>query len=287
MLRPARGESSARPLVILIVVALILTAWQHKARSGAGSGESRRSFPERLAVAVVWPAQKVLTTVGGGLHQTTAGLRRSRELAARCTRLQRENDELRAQQLKLIDALIENQRLKRTLGFAVGSPPDGVPCRVVAINYSLGRKRLTIAAPRGRVLEVNNIVRTEAGLVGRVVEAEAQGSRGEVFLLVDAEHAVSARVVRSRDQGMVHVLTQGESEPDALAMEKIIGRSDVRDGDWLETSGLGGVYPPGIPIGLVTRVERSAVGTVDLRAIVRPFVDFDRLEWVLVERHGR
>lgn len=285
MLRPTRSELNTRPLVLLIVLALALTVWQHKARSGQGSGESRRSLPERTAVALTWPLQKVFATLDYGVGQVGSTLTHARALAARNARLQKENDELRAQQLKLIDALIENQRLKKTLGFRADSPPEGIACRVVGINFGLTRKRLTIAAPPGRELEVNNIVRTAAGLVGRVVEA--RGGRGEVFLLVDGEHAVSARVRRSRDQGMVHLATQTEDQPTLLVMDKIIGRADVREGDEILTSGLGEVYPGGIPIGVVVRVERSTAGTVDLRALIRPFVDFDRLEWVLVERHGR
>lgn len=288
MLRPARGQFDARPLAILIVLALVLTIWQHRARSGQGSGESRRSLPERIAVAVVWPLEKGLAITGSAIHETTSSLAKARELAARCARLEKENEELRAQQLRLIDALVENQGLKKTLGFAVGQPPTAMAARVVSVNFSLGRKRLTIAPPPGRKLEIGNIVRTAAGLVGRVANVTASGRRGEVFLLIDAEHAVAGRVaLRSRDQGMVNVAPQPLNKPDLLVMTKIIGRSDVREGDVIMTSGLGEVYPAGIPIGVVTRVERSAAGTVDLRAYIRPAVDFEHLEWVLVERHGR
>jgi rod shape-determining protein MreC len=288
MLRPTRGQSNARSLVILIVLAIVLTVWQHRARSGQGSGESRRSLPERVAVGLVWPLERGLAVAGSAARQAASSVARARELAARCARLEKENEELRAQQLRLIDALVENQRLKKTLGFSVQQPPPAMAARVVSINFSLGRKRLTIAAPPGRKLEVGNIVRTAAGLVGRVAAVTASGQRGEVFLLIDAEHAVAGRVaLRSRDQGRVNVAPQPVNRPDLLVMTKIIGRSDVREGDMILTSGLGEVYPAGIPIGVVTRVERSAAGTVDLRAYIRPAVDFEHLEWVLVERHGR
>ena len=285
MLRPVRSEKNTRPLVVLIVLALVLTTWQHKARSGQGSGESRRSLPERVAVAMTWPLQRAFAAVDYGLSHAGGSFGHTRELAARCARLERENEELRAQQLSLVDAQIENQQLKKALGFRGERPAQGLACRVVGLNFGLTRKRLTIAAPPGRELEVNNIVRTASGLVGRVVEA--RGERGEVFLLVDGEHAVSGRVRRSRDQGMVHLATQSEDQPTLLVMDKIIGRADVREGDEVVTSGLGEVYPPGIPLGVVVRIERSTAGTVDLRALIKPFVDFDRLEWVLVERHGR
>ena len=285
MLRPTRDQPSARPLVVLILLALMLTIWQHRARSGQGSGAARRSLPERAAVAVVWPLQKAFSLVGSGAGRSVAALGRSQELAARCSKLDRENEELRAQQLRLIDAVIENQRLRKVLGFGGGAPPETLAARVVAVNSSLGRKRITVAGPPGRELEVGNIVRTAAGLVGRIIEA--RGNRGEVFLVTDAEHAVSAWVQRSRDQGMVHVATQLASRPDLLVLDKLIGRADIREGDVVLTSGLGEVYPPGIPIGDVVAVERSAAGTVDLRALIRPRVDFDHLEWVLVERHGK
>jgi rod shape-determining protein MreC len=270
---------------MLVMLAFVLTIWQHRARANAQGQASQVSFPERVAAGLLWPLQKTFAATGAAFHNTGVVVLHSRSLAAENARMRARLDELEAQKLKLTDAYFENLRIKKILGFAPDGSVPGVPARVVAVNFGLSRKRLTIAAPPGRELEVGNVVRTAAGLVGRVVDAS--GNRGEVFPLLDAEHAVSATIVRSRDQGMVRVASQADYLPDALVMDKVMGHADVRQGDVVVTSGLGEVYPPGIPIGVVVGVRRSTAGTVDLTAIIRPYVDFDHLEWVLVERHGK
>lgn len=285
MFRRPRYGLDRNPILLLVVLAVILTVWQHRARATTDEARSPKSPPERLATALAWPLQQVFSSLANNIGQTAVSLGQSRRLAAENHKLRADNEELRAQQLKLIDALIENQQLKKILGFRSGASPEPLPARVVAINFGLSRKRLTIAAPPGRELEVGNIVRTPAGLVGRIIEA--RGNRGEVFPLIDSEHAVSGLVLRSRDQGIVRVQPRPRNQPDVLVLDKLVGRADIREGDVLLTSGLGEVYPRGIPIGTVMSVRRSVAGTVDLSATIRPFVDFDHLEFVLVERHGR
>ncbi|MBU0609417.1 MAG: rod shape-determining protein MreC [Armatimonadetes bacterium] len=271
-------------MALLIGLALLLTAWQHRADRRPGEG-GKASPPERLAVALSWPLQRAFAAVGSGLQSFGSGLGQYRRLAEENRRLRAEKDELAAQKLRLVDADIENRHLRKLLGLALRTTPRPVIARVVAVNYGLSRKRLTIRAEDRRTLEVGNIVRAELGLVGRV--SEVNGDRAYVFPLIDAEHAVAAVVQRPpRDQGMVHVAARPEYLPDMLVMDKLLGRADLREGDIVLTSGMGEVYPPGIPIGTIVRVRHSSVGSTDVTATIRPFVDFDHLSYVLVERHG-
>ena len=86
---------------------------------------------------------------------------------------------------------------------------------------------------------------------------------------------------------MVRVSAQPEYLPDMLVMDKLLGRANIREGDEVLTSGMGEVYPAGIPIGTVVATRRSSAGSMDLTAIIRPKVDFDHLSYVLVERNGK
>lgn len=286
MLRRPRSGLDWRPLGLLVALALVLTIWQHRAQSrpGAASNRAKASAPERLAVALSWPLQALFSGLGNGLHEVGGGLGQGRRLAQENRRLRAEKDELAAQKLRLTAVLIENQELRKLLGLAREQPGEPLVARVVAMNYGLRRKRLTIVAERGRMLEDGNIVRTEAGLVGRVVDPT--GNRAYVFPIIDGEHAVAGVVLRSRDQGMVHASAQPDYLPDMLVMDKVLGRADIRENDVVLTSGMGEVYPPGIPLGTVVRLQRSSAGSMGLTAIIRPFVDFDHLSYVLVERHG-
>jgi len=273
-----------RQLALLLGLALVLTVWQHRVRAGADEGH-RVSPPERLIVALAWPLQRGLSAISLGLERLGSGLGQYRHLAEENRLLRAEKEELAAQKLRLVDADIENRHLRRLLGLAERSASNPVIARVVAVNYGLSRKRLTIRAEDRRTFEVGNIVRTELGLVGRITEVN--GDRAYVFPLIDSEHAVAAVVQRPpRDQGMVHVAARPDYLPDMLVMDKLLGRADLREGDIVETSGMGEVYPPGIPIGTIVRLRRSSAGSMDLTAVIRPFVDFDHLSYVLVERHG-
>jgi rod shape-determining protein MreC len=147
----------------------------------------------------------------------------------------------------------------------------------------LRRKRLTVEA--NRELERGNVVRTAAGLVGRVVEA--QGTRGVVMPLTDSESAVAARVQRQDgDLGMVYAAPEADENGVVLKMVPHSHNADLRVGDVVISSGDGAVYPKGLPIGVIERVETSSVNVASVTAYMRPFADFEHLDYVLVERRG-
>src|SRR4029453_18736691 len=108
------------------------------------------------------------------------------------------------------------------------------------------------------------------GVIGRVVTPTAHASK--VQLLIDRNAAAAALIERSRAQGVV----VGAGEP-LLRLSYVSDIADVKVGDVVVTSGLEGIYPKGYVIGKVERVNR---GNKDIR--VRPSVDFNRLEEVLV-----
>lgn len=285
MLSRPRSNSDTRRIVLLIVLALILTIWQHRARSHSTGAGSVASAPERLVSAVAWPVQRLTAGLGATAYSVGSGMGQYRRLAEENRRLRAEKEELAAQKLRLIGAHAENRKLRKLLGLSEQLPGKTFAARVIGRSYGLSQKRLTILAEGGQVLEEGNIVRTEAGLVGRVTEPH--GNRGYVFPLIDAGHAVAAVIQRPpRDQGMVRVAAQPEYMPDLLVMDKLMGRADLREGDEVLTSGMGEVYPPGIPIGTIIRLRRSPAGSMGITALIRPKVDFDHLEYVLVQRHG-
>jgi rod shape-determining protein MreC len=111
------------------------------------------------------------------------------------------------------------------------------------------------------------------GVVGRIVTVTARASK--VQLLVDRNAGAGALAERSRAQGVV--LGAGE---DLLRMDYVSGIADVKAGDTIVASGIDGIYPKGFVIGKVESVDR---GTGIYKIIrVRPAVDFNRLEEVLV-----
>ena len=122
---------------------------------------------------------------------------------------------------------------------------------LLSVLVSGGRvaHKMSIAAWRGRYLveenrslETGNEVSTGGGLVGRLVAA--QGTRGVVVLLTDAEHAVAARVQRADgDHGIGYASPAGTTRRLALQMTKLPQNAVALVGDSIVTSGLGGRFP--------------------------------------------
>ncbi|MCK6579156.1 MAG: rod shape-determining protein MreC [Anaerolineae bacterium] len=115
---------------------------------------------------------------------------------------------------------------------------------------------------------------TGQGLVGRVIQVSANASR--VLLISDPSSSVSARLQNTRDEGAVVGQTSG-----TLLMEFIPLDSQLRDGELVITSGLGGNFPPDLVLGQVTNVRLAPSGLYQI-AQMRSLVSLDTLEFVLV-----
>src|SRR5574337_611278 len=116
---------------------------------------------------------------------------------------------------------------------------------------------------------------TPEGLVGRVVDVTPLASR--VQLITDPESAVGVLVQRSRAIGVA-----AGSQGGAIQIKYLPLTADVADGDRIITSGMGGVFPKGLPVGRVARSSRPANGALFQLIEAQPYADFSRLEEVMV-----
>jgi rod shape-determining protein MreC len=105
---------------------------------------------------------------------------------------------------------------------------------------------------------------------------EAAGTYSKVLLIIDQNNAVDALVQRSRARGLVTGAAAGQ-----CIFKYVLLKNDVKIGDTLISSGLDGVFPKGLRVGLVSNVIRSNAGIFQ-EVRVTPFVDFEKLEEVLV-----
>jgi rod shape-determining protein MreC len=112
------------------------------------------------------------------------------------------------------------------------------------------------------------------GVVGQLIKVADRSSR--VLLVTDNASAVAAVVQRSRARGVVRGAGRGR-----LTLEFSIREDDIKVGDQVVTSGIGGTFPKGLPIGEVTMVKKGEYGIFQIVEI-RPAVMISRLEEVLV-----
>lgn len=187
-----------------------------------------------------------------------------------------ENSHLRAEladaRRELIQARVlafENVRLKRVLKLAGAQPPPIAAARIVGSDLSGTRRFATLAAGSADGVAPGQPVRAADGLVGRIAEVGMHASR--IVLLTDGGSAVPLRVVRTGEAA----LAEGRGDGALEIHSTVVGGPGFRRGDLLVTSGVGGVYPPDLPVAVVT-------GTSGEIATARPLAQPGSLDFALV-----
>lgn len=255
--------------VVIITVALLsLTAHQR----------------HRLTLLERW-LQDALAPVQGLLFRATAGVDREVERWRKLRSLWAEHEALseRAAQVdelrhRLAELTAENQRLRELLGFAQTLQVEYVPALVTGRNPDNWFQTVTINRGRAHGIGPNDVVVVSQGLVGRVSTVSERAAT--VMLILDPDSGVAAMVQRTRDAGVA--LGMAGDGP-YLHLRMFSREAAVEPGDAITTSGLSYLFPKGLLIGVVDSVGLGHGGLVRT-ARVRPAVDFDRLEEVLVIR---
>jgi rod shape-determining protein MreC len=191
-------------------------------------------------------------------------------------RLTAQTAELRGKLYELRDVEQENERLRAVLDMRDRSRFDAVGARIIALDASTWFQSFTIDAGSDVGLERGMPVVSDEGLVGTVVSVAPRSAK--VLPIVDMNSAVDVVDSRSRARGML--VGRGRERAFVNYLER---SEDIKDGDLLVTSGLGGAFPPGLPVAVVREVRRRTYGLFQ-DAYVDTVVKFSRLENVLVLR---
>jgi rod shape-determining protein MreC len=157
----------------------------------------------------------------------------------------------------------ENARLRRLL--ELRPPPNSHAVAVQVLYESRDRFTQKVVIDRGSRAGVaaGSPVIDEAGVVGQVTRVYPLTA--EVTLLTDKEQSIPVQVMRNG----LRAVAFGGVEPDTLDLRFMAANADLVDGDLVVTSGLDGVYPPGLPVARIERVERD-VKDQFARVVMRP-----------------
>jgi rod shape-determining protein MreC len=168
----------------------------------------------------------------------------------------------------------ENVRLRKLLQFQEKFKLNTVVARVVAKDVSTEFRAIRINRGENAGIKKNMAVVNNEGVVGRVLRVSA--TTADVVTILDLLSAVDSIVERSRARGVV----EGKTD-DTCALKYTLRTDDIQPGDTLVSSGLGGIFPKGVPVGLVSTVNRKQYG-ITQEVEVKPTVDFSKLEEVMV-----
>ncbi len=183
-------------------------------------------------------------------------------------------DTLKMENSRYRELLSTHERLKALLQFKQTTNRPVLAAQVIGLDPTGWFKSVIINKGNEAGLELNMPVVNANGVVGRIVSFSPNYSK--VLLAIDQNSAVDCLVQRSRDRGIV----EGFST-EICKLNYVVKSSDVTEGDIVVTSGLGGVFPKGIAVGEVLRVEDIS-GTLFKDIEIRPAVDFSKLEEVLI-----
>jgi rod shape-determining protein MreC len=192
--------------------------------------------------------------------------------------LQAENARLRSQQRDLEVRTMRYEALAREngelRGLQAALPPVAdrwLAAEVVTVQLNSLRHRLLLNRGASNGVFRGQAVLDESGLIGQTTHVGPWSA--EVILITDPEHAVPVRIERTG----LRTIAVGAGDTSALALPYLPANADVKEGDVLVTSGLGGVFPQGYPVARVTEVHRDAVQPLaQVRAVPLAHLDTDQ-----------
>lgn len=223
------------------------------------------------AASVTTPVSSGMASVGGWFTSIPDGIGQYFFVKQENVALRRDRDQTRALLMRARTIAYDNRRLRALLAIRDRLPDPVVTARLVSSTASSGRRFALLNAGRWSGVRPGMPVRGPDGLIGRVIETGPNAAR--VMLLSDGDSIVPVR--RTRDGMPAIAVGRG----DGLVDIRSVNATNVRfnAGDLFVTSGVGGLYAPGIP---VARVDKAGADSVPARTFASP----DTLDFAVAER---
>ena len=218
--------------------------------------DQRQHYLERLRYvlqAAAYPVQLAVNSPPAAWRSIRRSFEGRDQLQAENASLKARQRDLELRSMRYEDLARENAELR---GLRAALPPVAdrwLPAEIVNVQLSSLRQRLLI--DRGAV---NGVFKAQAvlddrGLIGQTTNVGPWSA--EVILITDPEHGTPVRIERTG----LRTIAVGAGDATSLALPYLPANADIKQGDLLVTSGLGGVFPHGYPVARVTEVHREAV----------------------------
>ena len=259
-----------------ILVLILIGVMIYSAVSGGFS-----TIPETLAGIFVTPFQSFATSVSNGVSGFFGQLTGSGELQERIEELEKENTELRNQMVDYDELKQTNDWYSEILGLHEENPEYTFAAgRVIGREPSDYYGNFTISAGQNAGVSVNDpVVSTDGSLVGVVEEVGL--TYAKVRTVLDPSVKAACQISRTGDTAYTNGSTVDMARENNLRMTTLERSSGAAVGDYVITSGIGGVYPKGLLIGSVQEISNASDG-MTLDAEVSLFAEIYDLKQVMV-----
>ena len=232
---------------------------------------TRSLLTDNVARPLYW-----LTAFPTRVWKWTDDVFNSREtLQERNLALEHENLILQRNVLRMAALMAENARLKELLNSTELLDDSALVAELLGVSPDPRRQEILVHRGRADGVFEGQPVLDAFGLVGSVIEISEHTAR--VLLIADTSNAVPIQVNRNGVRG----IAEGSGHLDELYIRNLVPTTDIKEGDLIVSSGLGGRYPPGYPVGEVIRIEYEGADSF-LRVVMRPSAHLDRSQQLLM-----
>ena len=229
---------------------------------------------EQFVIEITAPFQKLIKQTTKSTEELWLNYFRLVDVHHENTQLKNEIHVLKIANSRYLELLATQESLEELLQFKQTINRPVLAAQVIGLDPTGWFKSVIIDKGKWAGLRIDMPVVNAFGVVGRVVSVSSNYAK--VLLIIDQNSAVDCLVQRSRDRGMLKGLMSEICKLDYVAKS-----NDITMGDIVVTSGLGGVFPKGLPVGRILDVKEIS-GELFKDIKIRTAVDFSKLEEVLV-----
>ena len=266
-------KSGLLGIIITIVVLILIVIFSNK--------EANTSFFENFANKLVMPIQNGLTYVKNKVSGNSSFFTDISNLKTENKELQEKNSKLEQSLRELENIKTENETLKEYLGLTEKyGEYKTIPGYVINKEINNYSKTLIINIGKQDGIEENMTVIADEGLVGHVISVT--DNTAKIRSIVDTSSSISCLMSSSKDSIVCKGTLDSNTEIKAMYIPT---DANLVQGDSVDTSGLGGIYPKGIHVGIIKKIVTTKNMT-DRYALVETAVDFNKLNTVLVVKNN-
>jgi rod shape-determining protein MreC len=256
------------PLLAYLILASVLMLSDHRMNIGQ---QARKQLS--VVIEPIWWLASLPSRMWSGVDD---------ELATRQA-LQDSNERL-LRELQIVNARMqrmgaindENQRLRDLLNATRNGSLQVQMVSILEVDLNPYRQRIVLNAGVRQGVKVGQAIMDAGGILGQIIEVS--DNKSTALLVTDADHAIPVQVARSGFRSIAF----GTGEPNALVISDIPQSADIRKGDVLVTSGMGGRFPAGFPVAIVENLSPNETGLF-MVGRAKPAARLDRgLEVLLV-----
>jgi rod shape-determining protein MreC len=261
------GPSPQHRLVLVLIFSGALIFFDHKVNSFEGLRGSLQS--------IVSPLQYLANTPNQLMMWASENVRSREQLITTNQHYKINELKLHEQLMQLEIFKLENDRLRLLLASPLRSKVNKMVAKILSVDSDPYTHHVIINRGENDGVYEGQPVLDEEGIVGQIMHVGTTSSR--VILITDVNHAVPVRVRRNG----LRLIANGAGRIDRLNHSFVSHSADIKKGDLLVTSGLGGKYPEGYPVSLVTLITQD-VSRPFAQIYSQPVAKIDRLRYLLL-----